>query len=98
MKKILLGIVGFLVLAIVVLFGLSTTAPPAYKIERSLAITAAAAQVFTHVEDIRSWEKWSPWKAHDATIVNTYSEVTKGVGASQTWTSEKSGAGTLTLT
>jgi len=43
------------------------------------------------------WEQWSPWKAHDSTVMNTYEGPREGVGAVMKWTSENSGSGSMKI-
>lgn len=72
--------------------------PGEYRIERSTVIDAPVPVVFEQVNDFHNWEGWSPWIAHDPTIDNTYRGPRSGVGAISSWTSEKSGDGTMTIT
>lgn len=92
-KKILIGLVVLLALVAVVGFLL----PTEYTIEKSVTIEAPPDKIHPLVEDLKQWDSWAPWVEQDPTIVTTYGATTKGVGASQTWTSE-SGNGELTLT
>lgn len=46
-----------------------------------------------------AWEKWSPWNSSkDATLKYTYEGSNVGVGAKQSWTSEKMGHGWMQFT
>lgn len=93
-KKLALGIVGI----VIVLGAVGLVLPSAYKVERSTVINAPAEKIFAYINDLKMAEQWSPWKQKDASIQNTYSEQSFGVGAKVSWTSKKSGDGTQTLT
>jgi len=71
--------------------------PSSFEVSRSIEIAAPDAVIFAEVNDLRRWEAWSPWQAHDDTMVNTYSENTAGVGAWSEWTGEHSGAGKMII-
>lgn len=91
-----LGLVVVGLLALVVL--LSLIAPKEVITSSSTTINADPATVFQVVNELPTWERWSPWQRRDATIKNEYSEKKAGAGAYYTWTSENSGSGQLTIT
>jgi len=93
MKKLLLG----LLLLLVLLAGIGFVLPTDYHVAERVTIKAPLDKIHALVGDLKAWEKWAPWYEADPSIVTTYGEVTRGVGASQTWTS-KEGDGELTLT
>lgn len=65
-----------------------------YDLNQSLVIEAAPENVSDYISDIKTWSTWGPWNKEDTTIVTTYGDVTKGVGANMSWTSA-SGPGEL---
>ena len=71
--------------------------PEDYGMSRSIEVNAPAEVIFEQVNNLKKNEAWSPWKAQDATLKMTYGPTTKGKGATYSWTSENSGAGTLTI-
>jgi len=93
LKKIGLAIAGIILLLVIV--GLFL--PSEYALERSITIQAPIDAVFAQVNDLRNWEKWGPWQEEDPTTKITYGDSTIGVGASYSWTSEKSGDGSLVI-
>ena len=94
-----LKIIVLLILAISVLvFGVGAFLSKDFRVERSIVIDAAPEAVFDEVNTLEKWNAWSPWIAMDPTIDNTYSGPASGVGAKVSWTSEKSGDGTQTIT
>ncbi len=45
-----------------------------YKVERSRNINAPANLVFEQISNLKNWEKWSPWKEKDSSLVFEYSK------------------------
>ncbi|MGB8331898.1 MAG: SRPBCC family protein [Polyangiales bacterium] len=86
-----------LALAVLVV-GIGAFLPKDFHVERSIEIDASPEVVFDLVNSLRKWEAWSPWIARDPSIENTYAGPEAGVEATVTWTSEKSGEGTQTIT
>lgn len=93
-----IGILAVLVIAMGTVALMAAQLPDVYTVTRERMIQATPTVVYQWVGDLRRWEDWSPWKQHDATIVNEYFGSTTGVGAVQKWTSKNSGAGQITLT
>lgn len=56
-------------------------------------------RVFEQVNDLRNWEKWSPWKRMDPMMEMTFSNPPIGEGAFYKWVSQDKhlGSGTMTL-
>ena len=93
MKNLSIGLLGLILL--VVAIGL--VLPTEYRIEESIVIDAPASEVHALLDDLERWPDWAPWHELDDTIVTTYGELTTGVGAHQSWTSQD-GDGELTIT
>ncbi len=51
-----------------------------FKVERSRVINAPANLVYNEISDLKNWEKWSPWKEKDTTLVFEYSKSTDKEG------------------
>lgn len=95
LKKILIGLVVVIVILVVV----GLLLPTDYEISRYIVIDAKPSKIHDFVGDLKRWNDWMTWKEQDPTIEITYGKKTTGVGASQTWTSEKErGAGEIVLT
>ena len=92
-KKILIVLVVIVAAVAVVGFFL----PTEYDVGRSVVIDAPPAKVHDYVGNLKKWEEWGPWQAHDSSIKITYGEKTQGVGAHYSWTSQD-GPGELTIT
>jgi effector-binding domain-containing protein len=87
-------IIGALV-GLVLLLG--AIAPRNMKTARSITINAPLEKVFSTVNDLTTWEKWSPWKEMDPESVMTMGEKTVGEGAYYTWEGEKTGKGKMSI-
>jgi hypothetical protein len=71
--------------------------PSKYGTERSILIKAPVEDVFMLVNDLEKMQLWSPWRANDDTMQVTYGDVKKGLGAVMSWTSVKSGNGSMVI-
>lgn len=63
-----------------------------YEIRDSKTIEAPAEVVFQKVNNLKSWETWSPWIAEDADHSFTYAEKSSGEGASFSWDGKTGGS------
>ena len=90
-----LGFFGLLVLLVLVAFLI----PGKVHVERSLVIKADAEPVYSQVNTLKNWEKWSPWHQIDPKMELAYAGPASGTGASYSWTSnhDQVGNGTLTI-
>ncbi|NDC83412.1 hypothetical protein EB093_07120 [bacterium] len=91
-----LGLVGVALGVIVTASGWFL--PSKTVVVRSITIQAPVQTVVYLVGHLPEHEKWSPWKAFDPTVKNTYSNPSHGVGASMTWRGEKIKTGSMTIT
>lgn len=90
-------LVGFVVIVVAVL-SVGFVLPRQVHVERSATIDAPADVVFPLVNDLRQWERWTPWgKDRDPTVELSYSDPAAGKGAWYTWTSKEFGAGKLEI-
>jgi hypothetical protein len=97
MRALKLTVLIVLALVVIVL-GIGAFLPKDFRVERSIEIDASPDVVFDQVNSLRKWDAWSPWIARDPSIENTFAGPEAGVGATVTWTSEKSGDGKQTIT
>lgn len=91
--SILIALALLLVLIIVV-----ALQPDDFRISRKTIISAPAAEVFPHVNELRQWAVWSPWAKMDPEAKMTYEGPASGVGAIHAWVGPKTGAGRMTIT
>ncbi len=67
-----------------------------YEITDSKTIEAPAEVVFQKVNNLKSWETWSPWIAEDSNHSFTYAEKSSGEGSSFSWDGKTGGSITTT--
>lgn len=92
--RILLGLLALLV--IIVIIGLFL--PSKIHVERSLLINVPRKVLFDQVNNLRNWEKWSPWHRIDTAMEITYEGNIGGTGASYSWKSDNKNVGYGKLT
>lgn len=63
-----------------------------YEIRDSKTIQAPTEVVFQKVNNLKSWETWSPWIAEDANHSFTYAEKSSGEGSSFSWDGKTGGS------
>jgi uncharacterized protein YndB with AHSA1/START domain len=86
------------VVAVAAVLGFATTQPDSFRVERALAIKAPPAAVFALVNDFRAWARWSPWAHKDATMSESFSGATSGLGAVYTWSGNRDvGSGSMEI-
>lgn len=96
MLKLILIVVAVLLLAFVVYVAQQ---PADFRIERSTTISAPAAAVFARVNDLHSWQEFSPWAKLDPNAKITFAGPPAGTGAAFTWVGNSEiGEGTMTIT
>jgi hypothetical protein len=99
MKTLKKAGLGLLIL-IVALAAVGFLLPRQVHVERSLAMKAPPAAIFTQINTLRNWPQWSPWHSLDPQMKLVYTGPAEGAGAAYSWTSDNSnvGNGTLTIT
>jgi hypothetical protein len=89
--------IGVLVLVALVLAYIATR-PGSFHIERSAQVNAPAGVVHSIINDLRKWEKWSPYDKHDPAMKKTFEGPSAGPGAIYTWNGNNQvGEGRLTI-
>lgn len=76
---------------LIALFVVGIFMPQDYKIERSIEISSSLGKSFELSNNLKQWPKWSPWVSMDPSVKVTIGDITKGVGATQTWTDDNGG-------
>jgi len=92
---ILIVLAGLLVVFVV----MASQQPDDFRIVRTATISAPAAVVFAHVNDLHLWQEWSPWAKRDPAAQRTFEGPSAGTGAVFAWAgNRKIGAGRMTIT
>jgi hypothetical protein len=84
--------------AIALLLVYAARAPDRFRVTRSAVIKAPAARIFSLINDLQSFNTWSPYLRRDPRAQGHYSGPAGGVGAVYTWQGRKIGSGTMTIT
>lgn len=92
LKKIGIAVAVLLLVLIAVI----ATRPGEFKIERSTAIAAPPAVVFSNVNNLHKWAQWNPFEKGQ-NLKMEYSGTEEGVGASYHYEGEKAGEGRMTI-
>lgn len=74
-----LKLIGILLVIIVMI--LFFALPTSFHIDKEIIINQNSEAVFEQVNNLKNWEKWSPWQKIDSNIVNEYEGPESGVGA-----------------
>jgi len=73
--------------------------PPNWMVTRSITMNADSSKIYPLISNFKEWDKWSPWStSKDASVHYTYDGPESGIGAKQSWTSDKMGKGWMQLT
>jgi hypothetical protein len=98
-KKLVLGILVAIAVAMIGIAGVASTRPDTFHVERSLTVNAAPATIFPLLNDMRQFGQWSPWEKLDPTMKRTLTCPTPGVGCTYEWSgNDKAGAGSMKIT
>lgn len=71
--------------------------PREFAVEQAIIIKANPEAIHPFVDDLKQWPRWAPWKEPDPEVVTRYGDLTRGIGASQSWRG-KGGSGRLHIT
>ena len=95
--RILLGVLGFIVVAILVL---SFVEPKDVSVSRTIYINSPNDMVWEQVTNFKNWTHWSPWYEMDTNAVMTYSGTDGQVGSAFNWKGDKKkvGEGNMKIT
>jgi uncharacterized protein YndB with AHSA1/START domain len=94
-RKILIAVAALLLLFLVYV----ASRPSTYAVERSVAVSAPPAVVFSQVVDFGRWESWSPWSKLDPNQKTTMTGTPGAVGSRWEWSGNKDvGKGRMTIT
>jgi carbon monoxide dehydrogenase subunit G len=94
-RKILIAVAALLLLFLVYV----ASRPSTYAVERSVAVSAPPAVVFSQVVDFGRWEAWSPWSKLDPNQKTTMTGTPGAVGSRWEWSGNKDvGKGRMTIT
>ncbi len=92
---IILSVIGVLFLGLLVYI---LTRPNTFRVVREIQIKSQPESAFRFVNNLKSWEDWSPWAKLDPQMKMTYSDKVEGKDAWYEWTGDnKVGEGKMTI-
>ena len=74
-----------------------TTPADKFRVERSIHVDVAPAEIAPMIEDFHRWSAWSPYEKLDPAMQRSYGGAERGVGAVYEWTGKKAGAGRMEI-
>lgn len=80
------SIIILVLLALIIIAGLSISND--YSVTRRIEIDAPLSKIEPLIVDLAQWPNWSPWEQVDPSMQVTLGNISKGVGASRSWTGE----------
>ena len=92
-KKILLAIVAFVILAVAVIAVAAIVTPTECKVEREITINRPKAAVFDYVKMIKHQNTWGPWLRKDPSMKQEFQGNDGFAGFVASWKSENAEVG-----
>jgi hypothetical protein len=89
MLKIVLVILAVIVVGIAGLLAYASTKPDISRIARSAQIQAPADKVFPLINDLPTWQSWSPYEKKDPDMQRSFTGPAAGVGAKYAWAGDR---------
>jgi hypothetical protein len=93
-----IGIILAIAVVIVAAVAYIATRPEDFRVERSALIDAPSEVVFSIINDLHQWSRWSPYDKYDPNMKKTYEGPSTGPGSSYAWNGNNHvGEGRLTI-
>lgn len=92
-----IAIVVVVLLAALLIF--AATKPDTFRVQRAASIKAPPEKIFALINDLHSWDTWSPWENKDPAMKRAHSGAANGKGAVYEWDGNKEvGKGRMEIT
>lgn len=85
LKRILLGLVAIIVIAVVAVLVLALRQPDEFRVARSVTINAPAEKIASQIADFHQWSAWSPWEHLDPAMQRSFTGAAAGKGSIYEW-------------
>ena len=96
MFKTIAIIIAVLIAAVLIF---AATKPDTFRVQRTANIKAQPEKIFALIDDLHSWDAWSPWEKKDPAMKRTHSGAASGKGAVYDWDGNKDvGKGRMEIT
>ena len=76
---------------------LGVALPSEFYVEKSITINAPVEKVFEQVNNLKNWEKWSPWGNEDPSLKINYGRPISGMDANYSWKGDNVGEGSMRI-
>lgn len=87
-----------IVIALAAVLGYAATRPDSFRIERSIRIRAAPDKIFSMVNNLTEFVKWSPYEKVDPAMERHFDGPAAGPGAKYAWNGNRNiGAGRMEI-
>ena len=83
----IIGIVVVVLIACVLAF--AATKPDSFRVQRTATIKAPPEKIFAQINDLKTWQTWSPYEKKDPAMKRTLSGAPAGKGAVYEWAGNK---------
>ena len=88
----------FILLILIVLFLLiSLFLPSTVHVDDSITIKSPVNSAFSQINNLKNWQKWSPYLQTDPKTIIKLSIPSEGIGAKQSWISNEVGNGSISI-
>ncbi|MEM1418364.1 MAG: SRPBCC family protein [Myxococcota bacterium] len=69
-----------------------------YTVERAMTMGARPEAIHPLIDELKAWQRWSPWEGLDPALERTYSGPDAGPGAAYAWKGNRDvGQGSMTI-
>jgi hypothetical protein len=85
LKRILLGLLAIVVVAVAVILILASRQPDEFRVQRTATIDAPAEKIVAHIADFHRWTAWSPYERLDPAMQRTFTGAPTGKGSIYEW-------------
>ncbi|NMM49101.1 SRPBCC family protein [Marinigracilibium pacificum] len=87
-------ILGIVSISLIVILGLIVLFAPSHvELERSISINASPEEIYPYLNDLKEFNKWSPWYDLDPEAKYSFIGPEEGVGSVMEWKSEQDNVG-----
>ncbi len=88
----------FILLILIVLFLLiSLFLPSTVHVDESITIKSTVNNSFSQINNLKNWQKWSPYQQSDQKMLIKISVPSEGIVAKQSWVSKEIGNGSISI-
>lgn len=92
--RVAAGVLGFLALALTGFIVAGILLPGEWDLSASMAVNAEADAVFSQIDSLGAWDRWTPW----GDVESTFEGPGRGEGAQRRWDAKGIGNGVMTVT